>query len=342
MASFYESFGSFSTGKPSLRQLISKKSKGNIILTETFLSFESQVDKIRFQVKLSEIQDLSINSRSNINLIELQTLHQTYYTLYPMKKKNNTYSSSKEMTMELFGQLTRLVFNKDQTILFDVMGSFYIGSLHTSDLKEKPIQGRIFLTENYILFKSFQPGGMYKIEVLDFKEITMEIADSTTYVEIETISDQSYSIFSLKRHWRKYIKDELKTEKLYDVLNQARMYKDSEHVRVKKEEKEKIKKIKTMLKVSNRLKLKMLRIALGLEKESFNNKIFEWAKKFDFAIDGDYIIINKDTASSFLNHLELKENIGRERIKNNEIKCSFCGNALDVKVKVCPYCGNKN
>ncbi len=342
MATLYESYGSFSTGIPSFRQLVSKKSKGTITLTETFLSFESLVDKILFRVKLSEIQDILIKKRFNINLIELQTPHQTFYTLYPMKKKNNLYSPSKEMTMELFGQLTRLIFNKDQTILFDAIGSFYLGSLLSYNLKEMTIQGLIFLTENYILFKSFHSKGIYKIKVVDFKDITMEIENSIIYVKIGTINGKFFSLFPLKRQRRKLVKDKLKTEKLYDVLNQAKMHKESEQVRSKKDEKEKIKRIKTMLKVSNRLKLKMMRTALELEKESFNNQIFEWAKKFEFTIDGDYMIINKETISAFLNHLESLESRNSEDVKDNQLKCSFCGNTIDHKVELCPFCGNKN
>jgi hypothetical protein len=118
------------------------------------------------------------------------------------------------------------------------------------------------------------------------------------------------------------------------------MYKESEQRRLKKDEKEKIKKIKTMLKVSNRLKLKMMRIALGLEKESFNNKIFEWAKAFDFTIDGDYIVINKDTSDSFLQHLDSEESLYLNGNRDQISECSFCGSFIDKDTRTCPYCGN--
>ncbi|KKN13790.1 hypothetical protein LCGC14_1002840, partial [marine sediment metagenome] len=41
MVILYESQGSFNSGVPSYRLLISKKSKGTISLTEKILSFES-------------------------------------------------------------------------------------------------------------------------------------------------------------------------------------------------------------------------------------------------------------------------------------------------------------
>ncbi len=120
------------------------------------------------------------------------------------------------------------------------------------------------------------------------------------------------------------------------------MYKESERIRVIKDVKEQIKKIKTMLKVSNRLKLKMMRTTLNIDKKIFNNLIFEWAKKFNFTIDGDYIIINKDTSSAFLHHLESLENMHQNYVNDSKSECSFCGNLIDSKVDVCPYCGNKN
>ena len=100
-----------------------------------------------------------------------------------------------------------------------------------------------------------------------------------------------------------------------------------------------------MLKVSNRLKLKMLRVALGLEKEIFNDKIFEWAKKFEFIIDGDYLIINREKIPHFLDNLNsqiglLKGNIVGNR-ETDELICSYCGNLIDSENKTCPYCGNK-
>ncbi len=338
MAILYESYGSFSTGIPSFRQMVSKKSKGTIILTETFLSFESLVDKILFQVKLSEIQDICRKIRFKITLIELQTPHHTFYTLYPMKKKNNSYSPSKEMTMELFRQLTRLIYNRNQTILFDAIASFHLNSLLSYDLKENTIHGQLFLTENYILFKSFHSKGIYKIDVLDIKDVTMEIEDSTIYVKIEANYKRIYYVFPLKRQRRKLIKDNLKAEKFYDVLNQATMYKQTEQVRLKKVEKENIKKIKNMLEVSNRLKLKMMRTTLGLEKESFNDRIFEWAKKFHFKIDGDNIIINKETIPAFLHQIISIDKEDNTITETTE--CLFCGNTVNNKLEVCPYCEN--
>jgi len=43
---------------------------------------------------------------------------------------------------------------------------------------------------------------------------------------------------------------------------------------------------------------------LNLDTYTFNEKIFEWAKRFSFTIDGDYLVVNKDTVSDFMNALD--------------------------------------
>ncbi len=318
--------------------LISKYLKGTISLTEKILSFESLKDKINFQLNLSEIQDIFMKIRYKIPLIELLTIHKTVYTLFPFKNKSNPTSSSREMTEELFKQLSRLVFNKDQSILYVARSKLYPRSIQNLKMNMNTFQGYIFLTENYILFKSFQPGSIYKINVLDFKDITMEIVDSTTYVKIGTLQGKIYSIFPLKRHWKMIKSDNKKTENLYDVLNQAKMYKESEKLNLQRVEHDKIKKIKTMFEVSDRLTLKMLRTSLGMQKEIFNTKIFEWAKKFDFAIDGDNLIINKSTIPAFLHHI--KSIYNGDNLISETAECLYCGNKVERIIEICPYCGN--
>ncbi len=68
---------------------------------------------------------------------------------------------------------------------------------------------------------------------------------------------------------------------------------------------ERTKKIKRMLQVSNRIKLDMMRNALNMEKKAFDVKIFEWAEEFDFVIDGDILIVDKETISDYINKLDI-------------------------------------
>jgi hypothetical protein len=74
---------------------------------------------------------------------------------------------------------------------------------------------------------------------------------------------------------------------------------------VKKREKpETIRKIEQIVKVSDRVKLDMMRKTLKMTEEAFLERIYNWAERFNFKIDGDYLVINKETVDSFLNELD--------------------------------------
>ena len=66
-----------------------------------------------------------------------------------------------------------------------------------------------------------------------------------------------------------------------------------------------ITKLKEFAEVSQKIRLSMLRNALDLDKRTFDNKIFKWAKEFNFKIDGDFIIIEGDVLE-FINSLDNK------------------------------------
>ncbi|KKL78512.1 hypothetical protein LCGC14_2024100 [marine sediment metagenome] len=65
-------------------------------------------------------------------------------------------------------------------------------------------------------------------------------------------------------------------------------------------------KIKTMLDVSKRISLDRMQDVLEMEKKTFNKRIFDLAKQHGFTIDGDYLIVNKETVSDFVDSLEKK------------------------------------
>ncbi len=68
---------------------------------------------------------------------------------------------------------------------------------------------------------------------------------------------------------------------------------------------ERTKKIEIMMRVSNRIRLDMMRTALNMEKKEFNEKIFEWAEEFGFIIDEDILIVDKDQVSDYINKLDI-------------------------------------
>jgi len=228
MSILFESVGSFHTGPSSYRALISKRSRGIITLTEEILNFESQKDKVQFRLKLSEIREFFMKNRFTIPIIELLSVHGIKHTISTLKESKKHFHSSLQMTADLFRQLTRLIFNKDQIILFDAIIAFCPCSINNFNMKESSLEGHMFLTENYVLFKSFQTGNLTKIKIYNINQVLMEILDSMTYVSIETLQGSFYSFLPLKTSWGKFVKDKIKVEKLYDILNQAKMYKQSE------------------------------------------------------------------------------------------------------------------
>ena len=113
----------------------------------------------------------------------------------------------------------------------------------------------------------------------------------------------------------------------------------SEQIRLEKEDKERIERVKSMMEVSNRLRLDMMRIALDMDEKAFTEKVFQWAKQFKFLIDGDYLIVNQDTVEDFLNDLSTGAGILLRR--GLKISCQFCDKKIDSNAKICPYCGKE-
>ncbi|MFX0076955.1 MAG: hypothetical protein ACFE96_16030, partial [Candidatus Hermodarchaeota archaeon] len=99
-------------------------------------------------------------------------------------------------------------------------------------------------------------------------------------------------------------------------------------------EKGSIEKVKRMVKVSDRINLDMMRTALKMDKEVFSEKIFEWADKFDFRIDADMLIVNKEKVGEFFDALEEDVSVFKDRKV-----CLVCkGKISGFNVFICPEC----
>ena len=98
------------------------------------------------------------------------------------------------------------------------------------------------------------------------------------------------------------LKEQREREKLAELLNTDE--KKEEREERKKLKTETIEKIKKMVKVSDRLRLSMMRKALNIDEDVFMDKIFDWAVEYGFRIDGDFLNINQDTVSDFIDALD--------------------------------------
>ncbi|MFX0046749.1 MAG: hypothetical protein ACFE8G_01140 [Candidatus Hermodarchaeota archaeon] len=68
-------------------------------------------------------------------------------------------------------------------------------------------------------------------------------------------------------------------------------------------EKEKIERI---MRVSNSIDLDLMREVLGMDENTFQERIIAYTQKYDMRIEGNNLIINKDTLDDFLNSLDEK------------------------------------
>ncbi len=67
-----------------------------------------------------------------------------------------------------------------------------------------------------------------------------------------------------------------------------------------------MKEIKKLIKGADKIKIETIREKLNIEKQIFYPKIIKWASQFDFTLDGEYLILNKDTVSDFIDALDKK------------------------------------
>ena len=73
-----------------------------------------------------------------------------------------------------------------------------------------------------------------------------------------------------------------------------------------------------MVGVSKRIKLEMMRETLGMNQKDFNNKIWSWAEKFNFTIDGDYILVENADIDGFIRNLDEQFSIWTKHKDNGE------------------------
>jgi hypothetical protein len=64
--------------------------------------------------------------------------------------------------------------------------------------------------------------------------------------------------------------------------------------------------IERIMRTSTRVNLNRMQDALGMDRQDFNKLIFKWAELFTFTIDGDYLIVNKETVPNFISYLKAK------------------------------------
>lgn len=144
----------------------------------------------------------------------------------------------------------------------------------------------------------------------------------------EKADDAGKMVFSLLRHLE--LGGRLENAGLIELVGRVapvalELQAASEQQRTEREAWEadrRIQRIEKILRVSNKLRLSMMRNALELDKEFFDVKVFDWADEFGFTIDGDYLLVNTENVAGFVESLsrEFEEWGAREMDKQGKLE----------------------
>lgn len=66
------------------------------------------------------------------------------------------------------------------------------------------------------------------------------------------------------------------------------------------------KKLKSLLNVSRKVRIDMIRMILGLSENEILTLVIEWCKNYGFEIDGDFLLINKESLPLLIKEIEEK------------------------------------
>jgi len=63
--------------------------------------------------------------------------------------------------------------------------------------------------------------------------------------------------------------------------------------------------LKSLLEMSKRIKIEMIQTLLNIEKDKLLELLIDWGKKYQFELDGDFLIINKETLPDLIKSLSI-------------------------------------
>lgn len=244
------------------------------------------------------------------------------------------------------------------TILFENIGWFGKGTPHGFVWWGGLTGGYIILTDKELIFKRDRESLLndFSLNLTNIKEIERASRRLSPYLKITTISNETLTFCPYTGRGNQKRSDVPKVNRLLKLLNELQLIHEQIHEQTEISQIEQIKNIREnitkLLSVSNKIKLDMMRDILQLNKDSFNNMILDWAVKYNFTIDGDYILINKDTLPNFIEELNQLYDYGNEpttssspsalNSTSSETKfCANCGQELNKGAKFCNNCGMK-
>ena len=117
-------------------------------------------------------------------------------------------------------------------------------------------------------------------------------------------------------------------EKIGDLDEEGNVYSPRSVIeycyKINIQERDSIEKFKKILNVSNRFRLDMLTDILNMSKKNLNNKLKKWSAEFGFKIEGNYLVIDKETVSDFIDaldkHYKSWEKMEKGKMKKTELE----------------------
>jgi hypothetical protein len=186
---------------------------------------------------------------------------------------NNNLRTSNSYIVHINNDNLECVGKKDQIIIpFDQILKIKSGTERSSGFTVRPLNKR-----DPMIWLNLNNGQSYGIFLLGYRN-----------------SDEKLD--SLKQRIKTALKDWKENQSMY---KEKKIKAQGQELEVQT-----LEKIKKIVKVSDRVSIELMRSTLKLDVDTFNEKLFDWAAEFDFRIDGEYIVINKNTLTDFIDALD--------------------------------------
>lgn len=190
----------------------------------------------------------------------------------------------------------------------------------------------LLLNNEKLIFKSEQMRPIQEISIRDISTLVKEKTGSDHYLKIITAAKQQFAVCVAYASSKK--PDNYNTDQLYSLLLSL------EGVKSKKEQ-QIIEKLKSMIHVSPRISIPMLKEVLAVETSTFYQNIYKLAAQLNLTIDGDSLKVDQISVSDFIKGLNeyFKLGISDEVLNEDKLSCPYCGSPLKENDKFCTQCG---
>lgn len=190
----------------------------------------------------------------------------------------------------------------------------------------------LLLNKEKLIFKSQQMIIIQEILLRDITTLVKERSGSDNYLKIITSAKQCFAFCVALAGSKK--PDNYRTSQLYSLLLNLEGVKG-------KSEQQVIDKLKSMIQVSPRINITVLKEVLGVESSIFYQNIYNLAAQLEITIDGDYLKVDKISVSEFIRGLNeyFKLGISDEMLIQEKLSCPYCGSLIKLNDKFCTQCG---